>query len=77
MADTASTSVDDRVILESAPVRKLLDQLSGIVGVTDGRVRVEDEAALRERGIDALVRAAVFDENADVRDSARWWHQNG
>ena len=50
----------------------MLEQLlQGAVTVEDGRVNVTNEAALATEEMDALVRAAVF-EDQDTRDNARW-----
>ena len=50
----------------------MLEQLmKGAVTVEDGRVNVTNEAALATEETDALVRAAVF-EDQDTRDNARW-----
>ncbi len=45
--------------------------MRGAISVEDGRVTVENEAALASEEMDALVRAAVFGEQ-DSRDNARW-----
>lgn len=72
MAHTLPSTAEDRAILESATVSELLGDVRGSVRVADGRVEVVDSDALRESGIDRLVHAAVFGEDADVRDTARW-----
>jgi len=69
---TVTTPADDLAILGSAPVRALLGELSDSVRVSDGALELVSEDALRQRGIDRLVHAAVFEADADVRDSARW-----
>jgi fructose-bisphosphate aldolase, class II len=72
MSDTLALSSEDREILERGPVREMLERVRDSVAVdADGTVRIVDEESLRERGIDALVRAAVFADE-DVRDTARW-----
>jgi fructose-bisphosphate aldolase, class II len=72
MSETLALSGEDRSILESGPVRELLDRVSDSVRVNAaGGVELEDAGALRARGIDELVRAAVFGDE-DVRDTARW-----
>ncbi len=71
MADI-STVTDDKAILESSGVVELLRHLSGIVSVQAGSVELLSEDRLRSEGIETLVRAAVFGENEDVRDTARW-----
>ena len=42
------------------------------VRVAESAFSLVDADALRERGVDRLVHAAVFDGDADVRDTARW-----
>ncbi|HET7462557.1 MAG TPA: class II fructose-bisphosphate aldolase [Longimicrobium sp.] len=69
---TVTTPADDLAILGSAPVRALLGELSDSVRLTDGALELVSEEALRAGGIDRLVHAAVFEADADVRDSARW-----
>ncbi len=72
MAETLALSGEDRSILESAAVRQMLERVTDSVRVSaDAGVHVVDAGALRSRGIDELVRAAVFGEE-DVRDTARW-----
>lgn len=73
MVQTVAATADDLALLGSAPVRALLDELKDVVRVSDdGAFELVDEGALRERGIDRLVHAAVFGESADLRDTARW-----
>jgi fructose-bisphosphate aldolase, class II len=73
MAETQSAPGGDQAVLESPGASSLLERLRDVVRVeATGGVEVADEAALRERGIDALVEAAVFGEDEDVRDTARW-----
>jgi fructose-bisphosphate aldolase, class II len=68
----ASTS-DDLALLGREAVRTLLSEISAAVRVGDaGSVEVVDADALRGGGIDRLVHAAVFAEDLDVRDTARW-----
>jgi len=72
MADTLTSSSEDRDILQRPPVREFLQRVSGSVRVTgDGGVELVDASTLRSEGIDDLVHAAVFGEE-DVRDTARW-----
>jgi fructose/tagatose bisphosphate aldolase len=47
-------------------------RLQGVAGVTPDRLEVQDEAALRGALMDDLVFAAVFNEDAGLRDAARW-----
>jgi fructose-bisphosphate aldolase, class II len=72
MAETLSATAEDRAILARASVGALLERVGGAVRVADGAVELVDELALRDRAIDELVHAAVFGEDADVRDTARW-----
>jgi fructose/tagatose bisphosphate aldolase len=54
-------------------VGDLLDALRGIVSVDDGRVLVEDESALRSRGIRTLAWTATFaGEETEQTAVARW-----
>jgi fructose-bisphosphate aldolase, class II len=72
MAETLTLSSEDRSILESGAVRELLESVSGSLRVSgEGGVELLDADELRSRGIDELVRAAVFGAD-DVRDTARW-----
>jgi hypothetical protein len=69
----SAASADDLALLTRAPVRAMLDEVASSVRVSDdGAVEVVDENALRQEGIDRLVRAAVFSDDEDVRDTARW-----
>ncbi len=72
MAETVTAQGDDRALLEQSSVRALLDPLRDAVRVRDGVVEVAGEEALRGAGIETLARAAVFGDDADVRDTARW-----
>ncbi len=73
MPETRTATPDDRTILESAPVRALLDRVKDSARVSErGAVELADAEALRSRGIDFLAAAAVFGESDDVRDTARW-----
>ncbi|HLL83191.1 MAG TPA: class II fructose-bisphosphate aldolase [Longimicrobium sp.] len=66
-------SADDLALLSLAPVRAMLDEVASSVRVSaDGGVEVVNEETLRSEGIDRLVRAAVFADDEDVRDTARW-----
>jgi fructose/tagatose bisphosphate aldolase len=70
MSDLSSTDQD---ILGTAPVRELLDRVSGAVRVAEsGAVELIDEAVLRDSAIDDLAHAAALGENDDIRDTARW-----
>src|SRR5687768_3710588 len=72
MADILSPTVDDRAILERPGVTTLLSKVGGSLRTSGGGVELLDEGALRSRDIDVLLRAAVFGEDQDIRDSARW-----
>lgn len=73
MSETHSPTYDDRSILERSPVRALLDRVQDAVRVSDqGAVELVDPEDLRSTGIDRLINAAVFGEDDDVRDTARW-----
>jgi fructose-bisphosphate aldolase class II len=72
MAETRTPSMDDRAILERAPVRALLERVQNAARVSDRGVELADADALRAGGIDVLIHAAVFGEDEDVRDTARW-----
>ena len=68
-----SARADDLALLSNAPVRAMLDGVASSVRVSDdGAVEVVSEDELRRGGIDRLVHAAVFGEDEDVRDAARW-----
>jgi fructose/tagatose bisphosphate aldolase len=68
-----AASADDLALLTRAPVRAMLDEVASSIRVSDdGAVEIVDENALRQGGIDRLVRAAVFADDEDVRDTARW-----
>lgn len=71
MADI-STVPEDRTILEKPGVTELLQSVSGAVRVSADGVELVSAAQLREDAIEKLVRAAVFGEDADIRDTARW-----
>ncbi|HEX2191372.1 MAG TPA: class II fructose-bisphosphate aldolase [Longimicrobiaceae bacterium] len=72
MAETLTAQGDDLAVLEQPSVRALLDRVGDAVRLSGGGVEVADEDALRGPGIERLVHAAVFGEDADVRDTARW-----
>ncbi|HEX6750346.1 MAG TPA: class II fructose-bisphosphate aldolase [Longimicrobium sp.] len=69
---TVTTPADDLAILSGAAVQALLAQVAGSVRVADGAFSLVDADALRRGGIDRLAHAAVFEADADVRDTARW-----
>jgi fructose-bisphosphate aldolase, class II len=73
MSDSTTTVASDRVVLDRPAVRDLVHQVRDALRVADDlSVTVEDEVELRESAIDVLVRAAVFGNDHDVRDTARW-----
>ncbi len=73
MAETLSATREDFEILGRPRVRALLDEIREAVGILDaGTVNIVDETALRERVITILAHASALDEDADVRDTARW-----
>ena len=72
MVHTVASPADDLALLGSAPVQALLEEVRDSVRVEGGAFELVSEEALRSRGIDRLVRAAVFGEGADLRDTARW-----
>jgi fructose-bisphosphate aldolase class II len=70
---TVTPAVDDRALLASASVQALLEQVRDSVRVSaEGVFELASEEALRGGGIDRLAHAAVFEPDADVRDTARW-----
>jgi len=72
MAETRTASAEDTAILDTPSVRQLLTAIADSVTVKEGRAELVSEQVLRQTGIDNLIRAAVFGEDIDVRDSARW-----
>ena len=72
MSETLSATAEDRTILASESAAALLRKVSDSVRAGAGGVEVVDEGALRQRGIDDLVHAAVFGADEDERDTARW-----
>jgi fructose-bisphosphate aldolase, class II len=72
MVHTVASPADDLALLGSAPVQALLEEVRDSVRVEGGAFELVSEEALRSRGIDRLVQAAVFGADADLRDTARW-----
>ena len=72
MVNTVATAAEGLEILSRPSVRALLDQVRDSVRAEDGAFELVSEDALRSGGVDRLVRAAVFGEGDDVRDTARW-----
>ncbi len=72
MAEMLSSTAEDRAILDRAPVSSFLSTVADSVRLSNGRVEIVDAAHLRTSGIDRLVHAAVFSDDPDVRDTARW-----
>lgn len=59
-------------MLAREEVTALLDRVADSVRVGEGGVQVLSEDALRRSGIESLVRAAVFGETDELKDTARW-----
>ncbi|CAN5142440.1 class II fructose-bisphosphate aldolase [soil metagenome] len=73
MQNTLSASAEDQALFRTPGVQSLFEQVRESARLTgDGAVELLDAARLRAEGIDRLVHAAVFGEDADVRDTARW-----
>jgi fructose-bisphosphate aldolase class II len=72
MTDTLVSTGEDRELLQRAGVRALLDDVRQAVRVGDAGVELADEGRFRGTAVDRLAHAAVFGEDADVRDTARW-----
>src|SRR5690606_23569216 len=72
MAETLALSAEDQAMLAREEVTALLDRVADSVRVGEGGVQVLSEDALRRSGIESLVRAAVFGETAELKDTARW-----
>ncbi|HUE96003.1 MAG TPA: hypothetical protein VMN39_05060, partial [Longimicrobiaceae bacterium] len=72
MARALSASAEDQTILERAPVAALLERVTDAIRVGESGVEIMDADRLRAAAIDELARAAVFGEDEDVRDTARW-----
>jgi fructose/tagatose bisphosphate aldolase len=53
-------------------VAELLGRIDRCAAVEEGRLRIADEAAFRERGIADVVWSATFSEDPDVVAAARW-----
>ncbi len=53
-------------------VDELRDLLAGVCALDGGRLSIEDETALRGRGISDLAWSATFSEDADTVEAARW-----
>ena len=71
MVNSAATA-DGQDILSRPSVRALLDEVRESVHADGGTATLVSAEALRAGGVDRLVRAAVFGEDEDVRDTARW-----
>ena len=72
MVNPVATTADGLEILSRPSVRALLDEVRDSVRAENGSFELVSADALRAGGIDRLVRAAVFGDDADVRDTARW-----
>ena len=71
MVNSVATA-DGQDILSRPAVRALLDEVRDSVRADGGTPALVSAEALRAGGVDRLVRAAVFGEDEDVRDTARW-----
>src|SRR5512136_1999597 len=56
----------------AGPAKELLGLLSGIAHVEGDRLVVDDEAALRDRGIRDMAWTATFSSDPAVIEAARW-----
>jgi fructose-bisphosphate aldolase class II len=72
MVNTVATPADGQDILSRPSVRALLDEVRESVTADGGRFALVSADALRARGVDQLIRGAVFGADEDVRDTARW-----
>src|SRR3989337_1340210 len=52
--------------------QELFDSLNGVAEIEAGKVRVTDETAVRDKLIDILIFNAVFNNNTEIRNMARW-----
>ena len=53
-------------------VQEVFESLKGIAEVGDGKVKVTDEAAVRDKLIDKLVFNAVFNNSTEIRGMVKW-----
>jgi fructose-bisphosphate aldolase class II len=72
MVNTVATPADGLDILSRPSVRALLDEVRESVAAEGGSFSLVSADALRSGGVDRLIRAAVFGDDEDVRDTARW-----
>jgi fructose-bisphosphate aldolase, class II len=72
MSHTVTQTSDDQAVLAQPGVRAFLDGVRGVRLGDAGAVELSDADALRAEGIDTLIHAAAFADDADVRDTARW-----
>jgi hypothetical protein len=72
MVNTVATPADGLDILSRPSVRALLDEVRESVTAEGGSFSLVSADALRSGGVDRLIRAAVFGDDEDVRDTARW-----
>jgi fructose-bisphosphate aldolase class II len=72
MVNTVATPADGLDILSRPSVRALLDEVRESVTAEGGAFALVSADALRSGGVDRLIRAAVFGDDEDVRDTARW-----
>ncbi|MBW3573033.1 MAG: class II fructose-bisphosphate aldolase, partial [Gemmatimonadetes bacterium] len=72
MVNTVATPADGLDLLSRPSVRALLDEVRDSVTADGGAVALVSADELRAGGVDRLIRAAVFGDDEDVRDTARW-----
>ncbi|HEU4881439.1 MAG TPA: class II fructose-bisphosphate aldolase [Longimicrobium sp.] len=72
MVNTAATPAEGQDLLSRPSVRALLDEVRESVTAQGGAFALVSADALRSGGVDRLIRAAVFGDDEDVRDTARW-----
>lgn len=72
MVNTVATLADGQDLLSRPSVRALLDEVCESVTAEGGAFALVSADALRSGGVDRLIRAAVYGDDEDVRDTARW-----
>src|SRR4030067_516383 len=53
-------------------VEEVFESLKGIAEIDDGKVKVTDEAGVRDKLIDKLVFNAVFNDSTEIRGMVKW-----
>src|SRR4030065_2288967 len=53
-------------------VEEVFESLKGIAEIDDGKVKVTDEAGVRDKLIDKLVFNAVFNNSTEIRGMVKW-----